>query len=279
MTLAKFNPNDSRRLWLDHRLAYLAGCDHAAIPEAARTHYAQIMTSRFVDAFLVGLAEEVKAHLDLFATWMEHQPEPDQGLFSQEGFDEDAYDLALWGWRQALGLCRWLLHGRSDDATLVAALDADWNGLHRNGKQTTRRIWAGRLETLSQRMATALAADSPLYGLRFYKTISPMPPYGVNFPVHDYGTWAGIYLNEGGSRDQTFVQRGHEMLSEALLGKFFWEGTRIEPALWLKAIYFDSGVVATPVQAIARAYDSMPGVERPDFLPPDDGWRPTLLAS
>ena len=38
-------------------------------------------------------------------------------------------------------------------------------------------------------------------------------------------------------------------------------------ALWLKAIYFDSGVVRTPEQAIAKAYDSMPGIERPDFVP------------
>ena len=47
-----------------------------------------------------------------------------------------------------------------------------------------------------------------------------------------------------------------------------------EAALWLKAIYFDSGIVETPAQAIARAYDSMPGVTRPGFLPADDGWRP-----
>ena len=29
----------------------------------------------------------------------------------------------------------------------------------------------------------------------------------------------------------------------------------IEAALWLKAIYFDSGVVQTPEQAFAKAYD------------------------
>jgi hypothetical protein len=57
------------------------------------------------------------------------------------------------------------------------------------------------------------------------------------------------------------------MLTESLLPKFFWEHARIEPALWLKAIYFDSGVVQTPEQAIAKAYDSMPGTQRPDFVP------------
>jgi hypothetical protein len=37
--------------------------------------------------------------------------------------------------------------------------------------------------------------------------------------------------------------------------------------LWLKAIYFDSGAVRTPEEVIAKAYDSMPSVERPDFVP------------
>lgn len=273
MMLAKFDPQQSRRQWLTHRLAYLEGCDYAAIPPAAHVHFAQIQASRMVDALLAGLADEVMPQLERLVRWMEGLPEPDRALFSGEGFDEDAHGLALWGWRQALGLARWLLSGEPDDATLVAALEADWAGLF-SREMPTRRTWAGRLETLSQRMATALAAGVPRTGLRFYKAISPMPPYGVNFPVHDYATWAGLYLDGGGTRDETFVQKGHDMLSEALLGKFFWEGTRIEPALWLKAIYFDSGIVDTPAQAIARAYDSMPGVTPPDFLPADDSWRP-----
>ena len=271
--LAKFDPQHSRALWLSHRLPYLEGCDYAAIAPAVAVHFAQLQASRMVDAHFVGLSEAVEPYLDQLVRWMERQPEPDRAVFSGDGFDEDAHGLALWGWRQALGLCRWLLHGEPDDATLVSALDADWHGLF-SQEMPSRRTWAGRLETLSQRMATALAAGVPRFGLRFYKAISPMPPYGLNFQVHDFGTWAALYLDAGNPRDETFVQRGHDMLSEALLGKFFWEGTRIEPALWLKAIYFDSGIVETPAQAIARAYDSMPGVTRPDFLPADDGWRP-----
>jgi hypothetical protein len=57
------------------------------------------------------------------------------------------------------------------------------------------------------------------------------------------------------------------MLTASLLPKFMPAGARIEPALWLKAIYFDSGIAETPEQAIAMAYDSMPGIERPDFTP------------
>ena len=41
----------------------------------------------------------------------------------------------------------------------------------------------------------------------------------------------------------------------------------IEAALWLKAIYFDSGVAQTPEQAIAKAYDCMPGHTTSGFHP------------
>lgn len=40
-----------------------------------------------------------------------------------------------------------------------------------------------------------------------------------------------------------------------------------EAALWLKAIYFDSGVTRTAEETMLRVYDFMPGVSRPDFAP------------
>jgi hypothetical protein len=40
----------------------------------------------------------------------------------------------------------------------------------------------------------------------------------------------------------------------------------VEPSLWLKAIYFDSGVVQTPEEAIAKAYDSMSWLQKPIFV-------------
>jgi hypothetical protein len=85
-------------------------------------------------------------------------------------------------------------------------------------------------------------------------------------PVLQFGLWACQHLAAGGKRDAEFVGRGAEMLRASLLPNFFHSADRRQPALWLKAIYWDSGMVRTPEQAFARAYDSMPGVERPDFV-------------
>ena len=56
------------------------------------------------------------------------------------------------------------------------------------------------------------------------------------------------------------------MLTANLIPKFYHGAQLFEAAIWLKAIYFDSGVVQTPEQAFVKAYDSMPGVARPDFM-------------
>ena len=92
---------------------------------------------------------------------------------------------------------------------------------------------------------------------------SPMEP--MTSPIR-FGLWACQHLVDGGRCDETFVSRGRDMLTANLIPKFYHGAQLFEAAIWLKAIYFDSGVVQTPEQAFVKAYDSMPGVARPDFM-------------
>jgi len=82
-----------------------------------------------------------------------------------------------------------------------------------------------------------------------------------------FGHWACRHLVDGGGRDAEFVARGKAMLTANLLPTFYQGGRMTETALWLKAIYFDSGIAQRPEQTFARAYDCMPGISRPDFIP------------
>ncbi|MPZ30314.1 MAG: hypothetical protein GEV13_04830 [Rhodospirillales bacterium] len=265
--LAKYDPVASRNLWLANRLDYVANSDPVTIPVAARAHYVQLQTTRVIDAYLVGLAEEVRPVLEKLLAWMDRQPEPYGLVCSGSEDNEDAWGLAVFEWRQALGLCRWLLHGDGSEQDLTASLEADLQGLAEASPRHAAKTRAGRLEQLSLRLAMALAANNPELGLRLFDRAAPSYPPNLVAPILGFGVWACERLRQGGARDSTFVEGGKEMLTMSLLPKFFWEHARIEPALWLKAIYFDSGVVRTPEQAIAKAYDSMPGVERPEFVP------------
>jgi hypothetical protein len=262
--LAKFDPLKSRTIWLRYGLEFEESLRPNSVPPVGRPRYAQLQTSSMVDAYLLGLEKEVRPILERLVTWMESQSEPDRLIFSGAGHLDGAWWVALYEWRQALGICKWLLRGDHAEPELKAALEADWQGLENAMHAAAAR--ANRREYLSRLLAMALAASAPLLGLKIYDSLGPKRPSGLVAPILRFGHWACRHLAEGGARDETFVARGKQMLTESLLPKFFWEGARIEPALWLKAIYFDSGAAATPQQAIAKAYDSMPGVERPDFV-------------
>lgn len=221
-----------------------------------------------VDAYLVGLADEVRPALGRLIGWMQEQPEPDRLVFSQKGFEEDAWGLAVYEWRQALGLCQWLGLREGAERELTAALTADLEGIEQASPKHAPVTRAGRRADIGARFATALASNSPQLGLKIYEAAGVKRPSGLAAPVLRFGQWACQHLARGGARDANFVDRGKAMLTASLLPKFFWEGARIEPALWLKAIYFDSGVVRTPEQAIVKAYESMPGIEKPEFIQP-----------
>jgi hypothetical protein len=265
--LAKFDPVGDRNFWLRSFLGYIRTSDPEGVLPSVRPHFAQLQTTSMIEAYLLGLADEVRPSLERLLAWMEAQPEPDRLVFSEEGHSEDAWGLAVYEWRQALGLCRWLSRADPVQRELKSALEADLQGLQQASPKHAAVTRAGRREFMSVRFATALAANAPLLGLKLYEAAGPKRPSGLAAPVLRFGLWACRHLAEGGTRDATFVEKGKDMLTASLLPKFFWEGARIEPALWLKAIYFDSGVVRTPEQAIAKAYDSMPGIERPDFIP------------
>lgn len=264
--LAEFDPVTRRKSWLDYILASVKNMDIDAVARKARPRYLHLTMHEMVEAYFVGLADEVRPTLESIITWMERQPEPDRLVFSGAGEDPGAWLFALYRWRQTLGLCKWLSRGDPAERELTGALGAEWQDLNHADPKRATQARAELRQILHVRLATALAGNAPERGLKFYDAVGIKRPSGLSAPLLRYGYWACSHLVAGGTRDAAFVARGKDMLTATLLPKFFGEGAMVEPALWLKAIYFDSGVVQTPEQAIAKAYDSMPGVTRPDFV-------------
>jgi hypothetical protein len=248
--LAKFDPIRERQGWLDYSLEVETQFGPDAIAPTAQTGYVSLTANSLVQAYWVGLSAEVRPTLEQVIAWMETRSEPRSAVYS---------------WQRTLGLCKWLSRGDDGRQHFVLAAEDRW--------QTWQQPCANaddqedRQEALSQCMAVALAGNVPAIGLNLYEAAKVRKPSANQKPLLQFGRWACDYLARGGSRDSVFVARGAEMLRASLLPNFFWGGDRTEPALWLKAIYWDSGVARTPEEAIARAYDSMPGVKRPDFVP------------
>jgi hypothetical protein len=265
--LAKFDPVGERQGWLDFSLKVETDFAPDTIAPRVQPGYVSLMTNSLIEAYWVGLADQVRPTLEQIIAWMETQSEPDQSLFSEQW--NHWYDKwhAQYSWRRTLGLCKWLSRGDSAGGDFAAALDTEWQAWQQAGPGQVAQHHEEQQQFLSERLAMALAANVPTLGLKFYEAAGVKRVTGDQAPLLQFGQWACRHLAEGGDRDATFIARGAEMLRASLLPNFFWGGNRTEPALWLKTIYWDSGVARTPEQAIARAYDSMPGVKRPDFVP------------
>jgi hypothetical protein len=261
-----FDPVAKRGFWLNHWLQKTIDTDHAGLAPLSRYPHSEMQVATILEGYLVGLSNELKPSVEKLITWMESQPEPERVDYAKVRITEEGWRDEVYLWRQLLGLCKWL--GRGDRAfdDLTAAIAADWQLMELASPEQVERARESRRAFMSPHLATAVAADAPLIGLKIYEAAGMKPPTGPATSPVCFGHWACRHLVDGGTRDETFVARGRDMLTANLLPKFYHSGGLIEPALWLKAIYFDSGVVQTPEQAIAKAYDSMPGVPRPDFI-------------
>jgi hypothetical protein len=267
MMLAKFDPVRARQGWLDFSLKVETDFNPDLMPAHGHSHYVAFMTNSLIEAYWVGLADHVRPTLEKIIAWMEVQPEPEMRLFSDKWRHWRDGWYALYTWRRTLGLCKWLSRGDNGQRHFAAALDVEWQSWQEASADQAAQDKKERQEGLSECLAMALAANTPGLGLKLYDTANVKRPSNDQAPLLQFGRWACEHLARGGGRDETFIAQGADMLRASLLPNFFWGGNRTEPALWLKAIYWDSGVAQTPEQAIARAYDSMPGVERPDFVP------------
>jgi hypothetical protein len=269
-----FDPIELRGFWLEVRLKYALDNEPRGpgpnrppgVAHISRTNYSVGRVGDFVSGYFVGLWRELKPAVEKHIAWIESEPEPDRVVYMESGLTYEGWLDSLYDWRQALGLCKWLARGDHAFADLTAAAVADWQVLELASPALMAQARASRRNYMDDHLAGALAADAPLIGLKIYEAAGMKSPMeAVTSPVR-FGHWACRHLVDRGTRDQIFVSRGGEMLTANLLPKFYQGGDLVQAALWLKAIYFDSGVVQTPEQTFAKAYDSMPGVRRPDFM-------------
>ncbi|WP_444783358.1 hypothetical protein [Reyranella sp.] len=201
-----------------------------------------------VHAHLLGLREQVLPIARALAAWMESQPAPPEGKDTDEAFD--AYQ-----WWQTLGLCKWLIDG--DSAV------AEFDRFEPNGTKLLMR------EGLELALPLNLAARRYDVGLKLCQeaglTTKPSSAPAIVRAELMYGQWACRHLAAGGKPDAAYVAKGEEMLRKVMSESFIMNGYHTKMAMWLKAIYHDSGVTRTPEETILKAYDTMTGVEKPAF--------------
>lgn len=264
---SKFDVQMHREDMMTVQLPIMSRFDPGKFAPAAVSGQLAFNVSSLTKCYWLGLAQTAAPLLLDILRWMETRVPPDLANWHRDPFHPLEGAMAHRDWWLASGMGKWLVGMPGGEADLARAAEATWNGWQQVSPNDAKELRGERQSMLSRDMAMALAANRPETALLFYDSAGVRRPSSLVRPAFDFGRWACRHLIEGGARDAAFVARGARMLEATLLPYFRPSAKWIEPTLWLKAIYFDSGVTRTAEETIFRVYDSLPGIPRPDFVP------------
>jgi len=168
--------------------------------------------------------------LEAVIDWIETHSEPGLHEYSAERHHWQHIWDSRFNWYQTLGLCKWLSRGDAAEAEFANAIKAEIDAREHALKETIALDPGDEQATLTERVATALAARNPAAGLNLLATVGVIHASELEAPVLKFSQRACHHLASGGKRDAEFVKRGAEMLQATLLPYFFWGANRIEPA-------------------------------------------------
>jgi hypothetical protein len=257
-----FEPEKSRQFYLDVLLAIATKFEPEKTGPFNRSHYLSMTLNSLIHAHLLGLRDRVLPLARALAAWMEAQPAPPDGKDTSECF-------RVYEWWETLGLCKWLIDGDPAVAEFVHASEADWRKWDRFERLEPDGAKLLLREGLELSLPLNLAARRPAVALDLCRaaglTTKPSSAPAIVRAELMYGQWSCRHLSDGGKPDADYVAQGEKMLRKAMMERFIGGGDYTKMAMWLKAIYHDSGVTRTPEETILKAYDTMTGVEKPAF--------------
>ncbi|MCX7111124.1 MAG: hypothetical protein NTX45_13555 [Proteobacteria bacterium] len=219
--------------------------------------------------WLCGLQNEVHPLLTKYMAWLE-----DAIKRKEQCGESPAYSSMRH--LEAYSLCKWLAENASDKTIYRHAIrqhEIAWDEFDKLGGICDKEV---RLSTLADYLkncfqagefATALACYESLVGKRIHSFKEAMTD-------SEFAYWAcGQRLNGTWSADE-HAKFGARLLQKHLEYDWLGNGHALRAASWLKMVYWDSGLIRTPLATLLKAYDLMPHVTRPDFTipaPKDNG--------
>lgn len=190
----------------------------------------------------------------------------------------------------AFGMSHWMLNNDNDTATWLASLDHFDSYFQQGGQKVIdpdffnpdtqrfepkiqRGLPISDEEILNGYLADYLAGciQSEQYerGVSLYEKVGAekdMDPARMT-KVTEFGYWVCRENRLSGKiPTDAYLSVGERILKRHLQSEWLGQGRLLTAATWLKVLYWHSGVTASPLEAILKAYDLMPDVPRPAFL-------------
>jgi hypothetical protein len=187
---------------------------------------------------------------------------------------------------QALALSRWMLNNDNDAAVHQEALNQfdvhfeqggeeviDPNFFNKETQRFERQVRRGLPLSdeaiagyLARYLASCIQGEQYARGVSLYERVGTrkdIDPERMT-KVEELGYWVcRERLVQRRIPTDTYVSVGERVLKGYLQSDWLSHGHMLIAAHWLKILYWHSGVTPSALETILKAYDLMPGVERP----------------
>jgi|GEM_PF-5319445 len=221
----------------------------------ARARAANTLSWDLIPGIFVGLHDELLAPIRRILAWMEGY-EPPSGTEPSPFPSYSSREVAVkWWWLMGLG--RWIGCGEDGVREFRRAADhvhEQWQGDEPGPIATAVliAIAAGRYQLVEWICQQCLSEMGRLM------------VWDDDRPIVEFARWMARHLEAGGARDARVVAR----FEAALRAWYEVQGVGTSwasVALWLKEIYWESGVTKTPEETLLRLYEVLPQIVKPDF--------------
>lgn len=190
---------------------------------------------------------------------------------------------------QAFGLCHWMLNNQNDTTVYREAVDQFDLHFQQGGQEVIDPDFFNketqRFEPKIERglplsdeaiakgylvdyLACCIQSEQYARGVSLCERIGAakdIDPKRIK-KVTEFGYWVCRESLRGKIPTDTCLSVGERALTGHLQAEWLAHGHMLIAANWLKVVYWHSGVTATPLDTILKAYDLMPDVPRPAFV-------------
>lgn len=234
-------------------------------PKRPMGNIAQHELADVISAWLVGLHIEIAPIIPRSLQWLDKAIEEDEEF----GGDPNAHRTTL-HWAKALG--GWLDTGWNDEGEWDSARvyeEARWR-YEKRPWPTNEIVKCGLDDYMAFAYQGGEHNEGFEAGVDMYERWTGKSEVSLSkmLKPRDFGYALCLHRTARQQFDEDdLFKAGRKMLQANLQEIWLGGGQFIRAATWLKIVYWHHDEALTPLQTILKAYDNMPKVARPDFIP------------
>jgi hypothetical protein len=254
-----FDPQAHLRSFREFRLSFELQREKSKFLPFAVGHAAVDSLNSVIAAWLVGLHADILPALHVCREWLEDSIERDERFGDNPEYAASQRSLAL-------GVANWMLDQSNTIALFRDSTDRLEQAWAHNWAMHQPATVAQQIESLDDYAACCLQSGEYARALTCFDRLGV--DYELATPasitnVTRLGGWLCLSSNSGHSPGSDLPRIFRRCLDKHMATTWLGHGQYLRAACWLKIVYWHTGLTTDAASTIAKAYEHMPGVQRP----------------